>query len=92
MTSEKTGDSKKFCPIVREVSKKARVKKAYADAAYDSRYSFNLLDEYCIEPAIELKKNASAKAQGSPLGKEEVLLVQRVGYDRWKEMKEYGRR
>ena len=34
----------------------------------------------------------SAKPHGSPLKKEEVLLVQRVGYDRWKELKEYGRR
>jgi len=92
VTSEKTGDTKKFVPMVKEVAKKNKVKKAYADGAYDSRANFNLLDELSIEPAIKVKRNASAKPKGSPLRKEEVLLVQRVGYDRWKELKEYGRR
>jgi hypothetical protein len=97
VTSGKTSDSKKFSPMVREVAKKARVKKArvkkaYADGAYDARYNFNLLDELSIEPAIKVKRSSSAKPHGSPLRKEEVLLVQRLGYDRWKELKGYGRR
>jgi hypothetical protein len=92
VTSDKTGDSKKFVPMVREVAKKAKVRKAYADGAYDSRRNFNLLDELRIEPAIKVKRGSSVKPHGSPLRKEEVLLVQRVGYDRWKELKEYGRR
>jgi transposase len=92
VTSDKTSDTKKFVPMVKEVSKKGKVKKAYADAAYDARYNFNLLDELGIEPAIKVKRNSSAKPKGSPLRKEEVLLVRRLGYDRWKELKEYGRR
>jgi hypothetical protein len=37
VTSEKTGDMKKFVPMVKEVAKKRKVAKVYADAAYDSR-------------------------------------------------------
>lgn len=70
VTSEKTGDTKKFIPMVRDVviKKKRKVVKAYADGAYDSRRNFNLLDEYGIEePAIRLKKGASTLSHGSPL-------------------------
>lgn len=56
MTSEKTGDTKKFVPIVKEIARKRRVAKAYADAAYDLRANFNLLWERGIEPAIKLKR------------------------------------
>jgi hypothetical protein len=45
VTSEKTGDSKKFVPLVKEVSKKRKVAKAYADTAYDARKNFNALDD-----------------------------------------------
>jgi hypothetical protein len=51
VTSEKTGATKKFIPLVREVSKKRKVAKAYADAAYDSRRNFNLLHEERIDRA-----------------------------------------
>ena len=77
--------------IIRMV-KKRKVVKAYADGAYDSRRNFDVLDELSIEPAIKVKRNASAKPHGSPLRKEEVMLVHKLGYDRWKEMKDYGRR
>jgi hypothetical protein len=42
VTSEKTGDSKKFIPMVKEVAKQKRrkVAKAYADTAYDARKNF----------------------------------------------------
>jgi hypothetical protein len=51
VTSEKTGDTKKFIPMVKEASKKRKVAKAYADAAYDSRRNFNLLHEERIDRA-----------------------------------------
>jgi len=92
VTTERTRDGRKFSPMVKEVSKKGKVKKAYADAAYDSRRNFNLLDELKIEPAIKTRRDASARSCGCPLRREEVLLVRSVGYDRWREMKEYGRR
>ena len=92
VTSEKTGDTKKFVPLVKEVSKKRKVAKAYADAAYDARSNFNALDEIGAEPAIKLRKNARTRSHGSPLRREEAVLVKRLGYEGWKELKDYGKR
>lgn len=92
VTSEKTGDNAKFVPMVKEVAKKKRVAKVYADAAYDARKNFNLLDEYGIEPAIKLRKNASQKTMGSPLRRQEAILVDGLGNDGWKAAKDYGKR
>ncbi len=92
VTSEKTGDTKKFVPLVREVSKKGKIKKAYADTAYDARKNFNLLQELGAEPAIKLRKNASTMALGSPLRRQEVLMFDALGYQGWKSVKDYGKR
>jgi hypothetical protein len=61
---------KKFSPIVREVSEGYDIDKVYADKAHDNRRSFNLLDNLNIEPAIQIRKNASIAAtvaQRSPM-------------------------
>jgi hypothetical protein len=92
VTSEKTGDTKKFVPMVREVSKKRKVAKAYADAAYDDRKNFNLLDEIGAEPAIKLRRNASLKALGSPLRRQEAIMLDALGYEGWKQVRDYGKR
>ena len=93
VTSEKTGDSKKFIPLVKDVVKRKRkVAKAYADRAYDARKNFNLLREEKIEPAIRLRKNAITRSLGSPLRREEAVLVKKLGYEGWKELKDYGKR
>jgi len=88
MTSEHTGDSKKFGPLVKEASKKGKkIAKVYGDSAYDARKNFNLLDELEIEPAIKIRKNATTKSLGCQLRKQESLLVKRVGFDGWKKLK-----
>jgi transposase len=92
VTSEKTADTKKFVPMVKEVSKKRRVAKAYADAAYDSRANFNVLREIGAEPAIKLRKNASFKLMGSRGRRDEAMLLDALGYDGWKSVKDYGKR
>src|SRR5208337_7090 len=81
VTSEKTGDTKKFVPLVKEVAKKRKVAKAYADTAYDARKNFNALDDLAIESAIRLRKNARTRSHGSPLRREEAVLVKRLGYE-----------
>ncbi|MEM4093185.1 MAG: hypothetical protein QW837_09125, partial [Conexivisphaerales archaeon] len=64
VTSERTGDTKKFVPLVKEtVRKKGNVTKAYA--AYDSKKNFNLLERLGIEPAINLRENAVTNSEGS---------------------------
>jgi hypothetical protein len=92
VTSEKTADTKKFVPMVKEVSKKRRVAKAYADAAYDSRTNFNVLREIGAEPAIRLRRNASFKLMGSRGRRDEAMLLDALGYDGWKSVKDYGKR
>jgi len=92
VTSEKTGDTRKFVPMVREVARKKRIARAYADAAYDSRANFNILREYGIEPAIKLKRGSNTKSHGSPLRRREAVLLKRVGYEGWKRLKDYGKR
>ncbi len=74
------------------VEKKRKVAKAYADTAYDARKNFNALDDLSIEPAIRLRKNARTRSHGSPLRREEAVLVKRLGYEGWKSLKDYGKR
>ena len=92
VTKGNVHDSKKFSPMIREVSEEYTIDKAYADKAHDNRRIFNLLDNLNIEPAIQIRKNASTKAKGCPLRRDEVLLIRELGYERWKELKDTGRR
>lgn len=92
VTGEKTRDNAKFVPMVKEVARKRKVVKAYADAAYDSRNNFNLLKEIGAEPAIKLRKNASLKRMGSVLRQREAIMMDALGYEGWKSAKEYGKR
>ncbi len=92
MTSEHTRDSKKFVPLVKEASKKSKIAKVYGDSAYDSRKNFNLLDENGIEPAIKIRKNARTLSRGSPLRREETILMKKLGLEGWKKLRDYGKR
>ena len=84
---------KKFCPLIKEVSKEYDVDKVYVDRAHDNRKCFNLLDDLNIEPAIGIRKNASStRARGCPLRRDEVLRIRKLGYDGWKQLKDAGRR
>ena len=55
---------------------------------HDVLRSFNLLDNLNIESAIQIRKNVSIKAKGCPLRRDEVLLIRKVGYQEWKQLKE----
>jgi hypothetical protein len=83
-------DTKKFCPLVRESSKKCNIDRVYADKAHDNRRNFNLLDRLDIEPVIMIRNNASTRARGCQLRREEVLLLKKLGYQRWKQIKDPG--
>ena len=45
-----------------------------------------------IEPVIQIRKNASTKARECQLRRNEVLLIKKLGYERWKRLKDTGRR
>ena len=78
--------------MIREVSEEYDIDKVNWDKAHDNRKSFNLLDDMNIEPAISIRKNASTEARGCPLRRAEVLLIRKLGYGRWKQLKDAGRR
>jgi hypothetical protein len=92
VTGSGTADTKKLPPMVKSASKKNRITKVYADTAYDSRRNFNLLDDLKIEPAIKVRRDSTTKAKGSPLRRREVILFKKLGYEGWKNLKDYGRR
>lgn len=92
VTKGNVHDSKKLGPMIKEVAEEYDIDKIYGDRAHDNRRSFNLLDDLNIEPAISIRKNASTKARGSPLRRDEVLLIRKLGYEGWKELKDAGRR
>ena len=85
-------DAKKFCPLVREAAEKYHIEKLHADKAHDSRRNFTLLDRLDVEPAIEIRNNASTRSGGCQLRREEVLLIKKLGYEGWKRIKDAGRR
>ena len=93
VTKGNVHDSKEFSSMIREASKEYDIDKVYADKAHDNRRSFNLLDDLNIQPAINIRKNASTiKSKVCPLRAEEVVLIKKLGYDGWKQLKDTGRR
>lgn len=92
VTKGKVHDSKKLVPMIKEVAEEYDIDKVYGDRAHDNRRSFNLLDDLNLEPAISIRKNASTKARGCPIRRDEVLLIRKQGYEGWKQLKDAGRR
>ena len=87
VTKGNVHDSKKLGPMIGEVSEEYDIDKVYGDKAHDNRKSFNLLDDWNIEPAISIRKNASTETRGCPLRRDEVLLIRKLGNDGWKQTK-----
>ena len=84
---------KKFGPLVKEAASKYNIDKVYEDKAYDNRNNFNILDKINAEPTIKIRKNASARSKCCPSRRDdEVLLIRKLGYDGWKDLKDAGRR
>ena len=53
---------------------------------------FNLLERLDVEPVIAIRNNASTRERGCPLRRDEVLLIKKLGYEGWKQLKNVGRR
>lgn len=85
-------NTRKFGPLVKDSAKKYHIDKVYGDKAYDNRKNFNILDDLNAEPAISIRKNAPTRSKGCPLRRDEVLLIKKLGYDGWRQLKDAGRR
>ncbi len=64
----------------------------YSNKAYDNRKNFNILDKINAKPAISIRKNVFTSSIGCPLRRDEVLLIKKLGYEGWKQLKDAGRR
>ena len=92
ITKGNVHDTKQFDSLIKESAKKYDIDKVYGDKAYDNRKNFNILDYINAEPAISIRKNASTMLKKCPLRRDEVLLIKKLGYQGWKQMKDAGRR
>jgi hypothetical protein len=78
--------------MIKEISKHQNITKVYADKAYDSKTNFNLLHKMHIEPVISIRKNANGRTRKCKSRNELVHLIQNIGHDRYKKLKNMGRR
>ena len=85
-------DTKKFVLMIKEISKHNKITKVYADKAYDCTTNFNLLDKLHIEPVISIRKNANGRTRKCKSRNEQVHLIQKIGYEKYKELKNIGQR
>ena len=92
ITDERVSDSKMFRNLISKAEKKAKIEKVLADGAYDTRDNFNLLEKKGIEPGIKIRKNANPRARGSSYRKKCVRELKEIGYEKWKEQHDYGKR
>ena len=69
-----------------------KIGKIILDGLHDNRKTFNLCEQYKIETAIKIRKNASTKARNSPRRKKEVELYKKLGHEKWVKEKGYGLR
>jgi hypothetical protein len=68
------------------------ISKAYGDGAFDTRPFFNFLQEYGIDSAVKIRRNASTKARGSLRRAREVKEFKEDGYKKWAKDRKYGLR
>jgi hypothetical protein len=94
ITKGNVHDTRQFGALARDSAKNHHVEKVYGDIAYDNRRNFNILGDIDAEPAISsIRKNASTtRSKGCPLRRDEVLLIKKLGYEGWKQLKDAGRR
>jgi hypothetical protein len=69
---------------------KKHIKKALMDGLHDCEDTFDLCDEFDIEPGIKIRENAIPGGLGPR--PREVELYQKLGYEDWFKKKDYGMR
>lgn len=85
-------DTRKFVPMIKEISRDNNITKVYADKAYDSKANFNFLDKMQIEQVISIRKNANGRTRNCKSRNKLVNLIDSIGYDRYKQLKDTGKR
>lgn len=93
ITDERTADYTAVPSLIRQIeSNGGRVRRVLADGAYYNTRTYNLLQEKGIDAGIRMRKDATTKALGSPYRARCVREFRSMGYEKWKEEKDYGKR
>jgi hypothetical protein len=95
VTDERVSDGSKFNSLVDQAEENLsgrKIEKALGDGAFDRRDIFDHLQQKEIQPGIKTRSNANTKARGSPARAKAVRERKELGYQRWKEKYDYGRR
>ena len=69
-----------------------KIKKILMDGLHDSKKTFNLCEQYKLETAIKIRKNARTRSKGSPRRRKEVVKYKKLGHDNWVKEVGYGMR
>lgn len=93
ITDERTADHTAVPSLIRQIEDNGgRVKRVLADGAYYKNQVYNLLEEKGIDAGIRMRKDARTRAIGSPCRARCVREFKSMGYEGWKEEKDYGKR
>lgn len=91
VTTDDIHDSRVFPELLRKAESLGRVSKVFGDGAFDSSRAYELLEEKEIEAVIKLCRNSRLDTLSEPRRKA-VTLYKRLGYRRWANLNEYGKR
>ena len=91
VTSEETGDSRMFQPLVEEAMNIRPICRVIADGALDSKKCFTFLAQHGIDPAIRVRSNSIPRSRGCPARKQAVA-EQLKDYKAWRCKHQYGQR
>jgi len=78
--------------MIKEISRYNNVTKVYTDKAYNSKAKFNFLNKIQIEPVISIRKSAAGRTGNCNSKNELVDLINSIGYDIYKKLKDTGKR
>jgi len=93
MTDERTADYTAVPSLIDQIEDNGgKVKRVLADGAYYNTQTYNLLEEKGIDAGIRMRKDARTRARGSPYRARCVREFKSMGYERWREEKDYGKR
>lgn len=76
ITKDYSGDSLQFKELVHQTANRFDIKEVSADKAYSSRANFEIVGDVGGQAYIPFKKNATARAGGSPLWKKAFHMFQ----------------
>ena len=91
VTNESIKEGEMLKPLIEKAREKAKIKRALADGAFDSRENFNYLSQIGIEPCIKVRKNSSKKAKGC-MPRKLVAMEYLSDPKEWKLKVGYGKR